>query len=526
MGGFALPALHINPPAQQQDLTSQIGQILALKNQIQNAPLQRQALEQEVQSRTLENQKSQTALKDQQLMGEVMQKWGQPATASPASTPGAAQSSGPDYDELLNLARKSGVSYSTYQGIQQHVLDMKAKAATIAKDDAQTGSANATAMSTKNKMLIDAMTGVMSLPDDQLAQGLTTTAQTLAQKQLLDPQHVQMAQQLAQTGDPAKIRQALNIQITGMGGFNKLLEDAQKKYQVQQEAGKSDPNSIFYAPSQQSVAMGTAPGAAQIQAGEVAQAAKKAGAEAKARMPYELALNAQRQALSQGDPNAAGQLLANHDATLSELKSRGATPDFIAKSIFAAKRLNPSFNPQEDEAQFAVAKSPQQVQFFGSAKSLTDKGGTLDQLAETAKKIPQHQIPVFNSLDDWAKAAAGSGPLAQYAAQVLGVADDYAKVMGGGVGSDASRLSAANLVSAKLSKEGREGAIAGIRGSVNSQTRSRIGDNQVLMRMYGSQLPKEDASPSSGAATPKIGDVKTFPNGRKGVWDGQGYVAQ
>jgi len=251
--------------------------------------------------------------------------------------------------------------------------------------------------------------------------------------------------------------------------------------------------------------MGTAPGAAQIQAGEVQQAAKKAGAEAKARMPYEVALNQQRQALSQGDPRAAAQLLVDGDATLSELKSRGATPEFIAKTLYNAKQLSKGqYNAQAADAQFKVAQSPQQVQFFGSAKSLTDKGGTLDQLAETAKKIPQHQIPVFNSLDDWAKAAAGSGPLAQYAAQVLGVADDYAKVMGGGVGSDASRLSAANLISAKLSKEGREGAIAGIRGSVNSQTRSRIGDNQVLMRMYGSQLPKESAAPSG----PSVGTVE------------------
>ena len=29
-----------------------------------------------------------------------------------------------------------------------------------------------------------------------------------------------------------------------------------------------------------------------------------------------------------------------------------------------------------------------------------------------------------------------------------------------------------------------------------------------------------------GSATPKVGDVKTFPNGKQGRWDGKGYVAQ
>src|SRR6185437_550385 len=139
------------------------------------------------------------------------------------------------------------------------------KASTIAKDDAQAGTANANTLKTKNGMLIDAMSGVMNLPDDQLATGLVSTAQQLAQKGLLDPQHVQQAQQLAQSGDPAAIRKALNVQIVGMGGFNKLLEDAQKQTDLTQKQGRSDPNSIFYDPSQQSVAMGTAPGAAQIQ---------------------------------------------------------------------------------------------------------------------------------------------------------------------------------------------------------------------------------------------------------------------
>jgi hypothetical protein len=217
-----------------------------------------------------------------------------------------------------------------------------------------------------------------------------------------------------------------------------------------------------------------------------------------------------KQALSQGDPNAAAQLLVNGDATLSELKSRGVTPDFIAKALFAAHKLsNGQYNAQSADAQFKVAQSPAQVQFFGSAKSLTDKGGTLDQLAEAAKKIPQNQIPVFNKIEDWTREAAGSGPLAEYAARVLGVADDYSKVMGGGMGSDASRAQAANLIAAKLSKEGRDGAIAGIRGSVSSQINSRIGKNPILQRMYGDGTSQNANTPSDGGMTITLPSGKT-----------------
>jgi hypothetical protein len=215
----------------------------------------------------------------------------------------------------------------------------------------------------------------------------------------------------------------------------------------------------------------------------------------------------QKQAISQGDPNAAAKLLISGDATLSELKARGSTPEFIASTLTAAHQLSGGqYNAQQADAQFDVAKSPANVAFFGSAKSLTDKGGTLDQLAAAANAIPQNQLPVFNKIEDWTKEAAGKGPLAEYAARVLGVADDYSKVMGGGTGSDSSRLAAANLVAAKLSKEGRDGAISGIRGSVNSQISGRIGNNPVLQRMYGT--PSPSAAPAGGGLS------VTAPNGK------------
>jgi len=512
MGAYQLAALHVNPPQQQADPTEQYTRLMALKQQQQDAPLRQQALQQQVQSGQLDIQSKQLEMKDQQAMQAAVQQWGKPKAApsdgapAPAAsaTPQSGTASMPSYEDLYDLAKTNGASYKTLQGIQKTILDTKEKAAAIAKDDAQTGLDNAGALIKKNGAIVDALTGVINAPDNELVPRLTQTAQQLQQQGLLDPQHIQLAQQLVQSGDPAAIRQQLDFYAKSLGGYSKIQEQAKKDLELQQEKGKTDPNAPNYAPSEQAVAAGTAPLAAQIKAGKVAQGAAQAGADERARLPGEMALAKQRQALSQGDPAAAGHLLVTGEATLSELKARGSTPEFIAKTLYAAsKESSGKYNAQAADAQFAVAKSPTQVQFFGSAKSLTDKGGTLDQLAETAKNIPQHQMPIFNSLDDWTKAAAGSGPLAEYAARVLGVADDYAKVMGGGTGSDASRLSAANLISAKLSKEGRDGAISGIRGSVGSQIKSRIGKNPTLLRMYGDDFP--DAA-SGGSATPASSD--------------------
>lgn len=190
------------------------------------------------------------------------------------------------------------------------------------------------------------------------------------------------------------------------------------------------------------------------------------------------------QAIEDGDPKSAGQLLVSGVVAPSQLVS-SRKPEFAQKAFSEAQKLQPGWSAQKADADFKVASSPAQVAFFGSAKSLTDPGGTLDQLKAAGKDIPDGKIPVFNTVADALKASTGSGPIAKYAAIALGVADDYAKVMGGGTGSDSARNQALSLVSANQSPDQRAASIEGIRGSVASQTKSRVGGNAVMQQMYG-----------------------------------------
>jgi hypothetical protein len=206
------------------------------------------------------------------------------------------------------------------------------------------------------------------------------------------------------------------------------------------------------------------------------------------------------QTIQDGDPAAAAKLLVDGTVAPSQLIS-SRKPEFAQKAFSAAAQMQPGWDARKAEADYKVASSPAQVTFFGSAKSLTDPGGTLDQLAAAAKDIPANQIPIFNTVADAIKASTGSGPIARYASIALGVSDDYAKVMGGGQGSDTGRTQAMQLIAGKQSPEQRAGSIQGIRGAVTSQTNSRIGNNPVLQKMYGSQVatPKLAKNPSSGA---------------------------
>jgi hypothetical protein len=217
----------------------------------------------------------------------------------------------------------------------------------------------------------------------------------------------------------------------------------------------------------------------------------------KTQLAMDASKKATDQAIQDGDPNAAAKLLIDGTVAPSQLIS-SRKPEFAQKAFTAAQQMQPGWNAQKADADFKVASSPQQVAFFGSAKSLTDPGGTLDQLKAAGDDIPGGKIPVFNSIADAIRASTGSGPIAKYASIALGVADDYSKVMGGGQGSDTSRTQALQLISAKQSPEQRAASIEGIRGAVGSQASSRIGNNAVLQKMYGGNLANAGAQTPSG----------------------------
>lgn len=223
------------------------------------------------------------------------------------------------------------------------------------------------------------------------------------------------------------------------------------------------------------------------------QAASETAARAKAELPYALAKTKAEEAVHDGDPAAAGQLLVSGDVAPSQLVS-SRKPAFAQQAFTEARKLDPNWNAQAAEGYYKTAGAPQNVQFFGSAKSLTDQGGTLDQLQSQYNKIPNGKLPSFNKAADFIEAAAGSGPIAGFAQTAVGVADDYAKVMGGGQGSDTSRNQVLQGFAASKSPAQMKASIAAARAAVYSQMQSRVGSNPVMRKMYGDQLPPTGAT--------------------------------
>ena len=527
MSSIPLPALDVRSQQPQPELLSQYAQLQALRNQQVMQPLQQQAAQNQAQSSGIDLQMKQQQLKDQQAMSATMQQWGKPQSASqPASSSSAPSSSSmPSYDELVPLAIKNGASFQAVQGLQAHVLDMKAKAATIAMDDARTGASNAETIKTKNGIIVDAMSGVMNAPDAQLPQAIQATAQHLGDAGLFDPPHMQMAQQLAQLAltNPSQARQQLALQANSMGAFSKSLDDSKKQVDLLQAQGKSDPNSPFYAPSAASIALGTAPGSAQINQGEANAAAMKAGAEAQATEASKIRIAEHSPfAMVMGNQLGGAQNSNALDFAAENYRQTGQMPPGLTRSpgstvaiIQRAAQLDQqqggqgvAMNKASYNANVTSLKSLQknydQVQAFeGTAQK------NMDLLAQTAKNIPDLGTRFANvPVRMLSSQMLGTENMAKFHTALYAAQTEAAKVLNSanatGVLSDSARHELQSIIDGNAPLPAILGSLNTLKQEFGNRTQSyqaQIGDIQSRIKNTGTA-----AQTAPGTAPAKAND--------------------
>ena len=207
-----------------------------------------------------------------------------------------------------------------------------------------------------------------------------------------------------------------------------------------------------------------------------------------------------------GDPKQAGQALAEGDVTLADLKSRGSTPGQIVEATNEAKKYAAAhgyaYNAADEITGEQVLKGQTTQTFFGSARSLVQQGGMLDQLKEAHNNLGNQQIPAFNKIADWVAFQAGTPELAAYKQAVLAAADDYAKVMGGGSPNLEQFNSLRDGFANQLNNKQMDAAIDVARNSVRSQVTGRIGTNRYIAQREGDIL-RDD--------TPKTFKASDYP---------------
>lgn len=496
MSTIPLPALDVKVPTPRDPL-AEFGRVAQLQGSLQEQQLRAQDIH-------IKQQQAQ----DLQATTQAMNEW------DPRSQ---------DYNDLTQLALKHGASANGATALQQHGIQVQQLAANLNESQRK-------AFKEKHQALADALqplTDPTIVPDEQLhPRALDLVMSQVHAGNLTNEEAQPLIAGIQQTSDPATLRNLINQKSKTDMGMAGIMAQHKETAQTQEAESKSrEANATAAIKEIEAKGLqGITPdyinqtaqdpvtkqqALAALQRGDVmgAKDALKAGFQSAlevqksvteatnpaiqaAKLHLATATKAAEQAIADGDPKAAAKLLVDGTVAPSQLVS-SRKPAFAQAAFTEASHLQPGWSATKADADYKVASSPAQVAFFGSAKSLTDKGGTLDQLEAAAKDIPDGQIPIFNSLADAYRAATGSGPVAKYASILVGVSDDYSKVMGGGQGSDSSRTQALHLAPTNASPEARHAAVEGIRGAVGSQIKSRIGNNAVLQKMYG----EEEAAP-------------------------------
>ncbi|HEU0049912.1 MAG TPA: hypothetical protein VFQ43_20150, partial [Nitrososphaera sp.] len=104
-----------------------------------------------------------------------------------------------------------------------------------------------------------------------------------------------------------------------------------------------------------------------------------------------------------------------------------------------------------------------------------------------------------NQVFNIAKTEFGDNALTDFHTSMLGLADEYSKVMGGGVSSDTGRQQALDILKENYSKGQLAGAIQIMRSDIAARKKAIIGKNRYLLQEYGEeQAAQPQNAPGAG----------------------------
>jgi len=196
----------------------------------------------------------------------------------------------------------------------------------------------------------------------------------------------------------------------------------------------------------------------------------------------------------------------------SQVPKRGSSYTIIANKAdtYSRNTYGKPFDMAAAASEYQYAKNPQTQNVLKLIDGITAKGGSLEIAMDAAKKLPKLDSQTLNNVFNLGATEFGSDEASNFHTAMLGLADEYSKVMGGGVSSDTGRQQGLDLLKAKYSAGQFSGAADIIKKDVAARKSGLIGDNRYLQRQYVKQ-----AAPAGGGGQIQEGATATGPNGHK-----------
>lgn len=418
MASIPLPALSIQPPAQQPNMLENLMRLQQLKQSQAMMPGQLQAQQQSLQAGQLENQQRQQQLKDQQAHTAAMNQWD--------------VKSDPNGETLPQLILKNGGSGDAAMSLKKGILAQKEQISTIAKNDAETGQNNLKTLQGKNDINLGALKTIDDVPDDQLGAHLTQTIQGLTQQGTIDPQHTQSFQQLAQAVQsgqvpPATARAQLKILEKGLQSSSQQMtqakdaaETAKNTAQAASDTANANKTNLEndFIQKNGGLTQGMADAqyrflkARQIQGGTLTpeQTAQMGAYEKQKTLVPTATFNMQNAGATgtQGQPSAIAKGIADGSIKWNDAVS-ARTPMNVKQALLTeVKGINPDFKSSD----FDVEKKVQEKYTSGSAADqLTAINTSRNHMATfktTADALDNGNFKLANQAGNWLNTEFGS----------------------------------------------------------------------------------------------------------------------
>lgn len=522
MASIPLPALDVRQP-QQPDTLGDVSKLMALRSMMG----QQQVQQQQIQAGQLENQQRQLALQDQQTLRESQKgvDWTQPDA----------------FEKWIGNAQQKGVSPQT-------LSQLSLQRAQYQEQLSKTDTATLAAEKERNSQLQGHIDAVKGITDPvKRAQAAQLQGQQILQSGLAKtPQTQQLAQALAQgkyvptddeltlfenglTDHNTQVTQAETIAKTRESNANaamKEIETAGLKGLTPQLASQQVDN--VFAPNDPQTAgqnrllknrvlgllnQGDLAGAknalregfqSQLGVGkDILEATNPKIRQAK--IDLAAATEKARVDAEAGDPSAMGEMMAKGMVAPSEIISK-FKPEITQRMLTAAndasiRLTGQPFNAEKAEAQYNYARNPATQNTLNMIHAMTDPGGSIEIAEKAAKKLPQLDQATANKVFNAVGSEFGSAEATNFHTAMLGLADEYSKVMGGGVSSDTGRQQAMDLLKASYSTGQLSGAVATMKQDLAARKKALVRDNPTLNALYPETENKTSASGSPAGAT-------------------------
>jgi hypothetical protein len=211
----------------------------------------------------------------------------------------------------------------------------------------------------------------------------------------------------------------------------------------------------------------------------------------------------------------------NEDPTQMTKRSKTYNQDLKAANAYSYARYGKPFDlaQAQSDYKYATAKGTQDT--IKLLQSLTgednkNNSGTFAQLDTAFNNLNNTQIPKVNDVFNWLSKNSGQPGVPAFDATLLGVADEYGKILGGGVATDSSRNEAKEIINKAFSEQQGKAALQAIRGTLANRQNALVGQNRYLTKQYG-RMNQPAVVPQGKVPAYKNGQLVGYADDNKGT---------